>query len=317
LVPIVWWLHGPTVWLLYVVAALGGGLGNLFQVSYITAVANLVKKDHLTEANGKLQSSMAVSFVLGPVLAGFLSSQGGPIFAITLDALSFLVSAASLLLVRFRTQPAPAEDNKRWSSALTAGIRFLWRTPILRWLTILWLGVNFLTAASVDLFVYHVKHGLQKTDREVGIILGIASIGAIIGAVFAPAIRRRLGFARSWLGAVFFAGVSLILMGLWPTLLALGGFSILSLFGQTVSGINSISLRQEITPDHLLGRVTAAFWLLINGPIPAGAALGTALADRIGAPRVLLVVGVGVCLFLALGFLGPIRTYREPSRHTS
>jgi hypothetical protein len=68
-----------------------------------------------------------------------------------------------------------------------------------------------------------------------------------------------------------------------------------------------MSLRQQITPDHLLGRVTAAFWTLNSAPGPIGAALLTILAARFGAPAVL--VGMGAC-FTAIALVG----LRTPAR---
>jgi len=91
----------------------------------------------------------------------------------------------------------------------------------------------------------------------VGLLFGVGSIGMIVGGRAAPALRRRHGFGLCWIGG-------LILMG-----------------------VNSMSLRQQIIPDHLLGRVTAAFWTLIGVSGTLGAAGSTWLAARIGAPTVL------------------------------
>ena len=74
----------------------GAILGNIFQVAYITAVANLVDADQLTEANGRLQATLGLAFMLGPALAGLVSARFGPALAIGLDAATFAVSGLSL-----------------------------------------------------------------------------------------------------------------------------------------------------------------------------------------------------------------------------
>jgi hypothetical protein len=79
------------------------------------------------------------------------------------------------------------------------------------------------------------------------------------------------------------------------------------MMAQTVRGINSMSLRQEITPDHLLGRVTAAFWTLNTVPGPVGAAIMTALAEHQGAPLVLVLMGGASVLLSVGGLFTPIR----------
>jgi hypothetical protein len=75
-----------------------------------------------------------------------------------------------------------------------------------------------------------------------------------------------------------------------------------------VMGINSMSLRQEITPDALLGRVTSAFWTISGVATPLGAALGTALAARIGAPATFVWMGI---LVMAIGAAGILTSARQ------
>ncbi len=85
LVPLGWWLVGPQLWLVYAVTLIGSALAMLFGVAYITAVANLVDKEQLVDANGRLQASYALAFILGPFLAGVVSGFFGPALAIGLD----------------------------------------------------------------------------------------------------------------------------------------------------------------------------------------------------------------------------------------
>jgi hypothetical protein len=72
-------------------------------------------------------------------------------------------------------------------------------------------------------------------------------------------------------------------------------------FSETVRGINTMTLRQEITPDHLLGRVTAAFWTMLTVPASLGALWTTAVAERIGVPRAMAFFGGAVVLVMLLG----------------
>ena len=83
-------------------------------------------------------------------------------------------------------------------------------------------------------------------------------------------------------------------------------------FAETVRGVNSMSFRQEITPPHLLGRVTSAFWVIISIPLPFGAALTTALAARAGVGQALFLTGVASVAVTFVGLFTAIRTRRDP-----
>jgi MFS family permease len=312
-IPAGWWLLGPQIWLIYVVTVLGSLLGMCFQVAYITAVSNLVEREALTEANGRLQATVGVAFVLGPVLAGLVSARVGPAAAIGVDAISFLASAASLLFIRLRRAVATRQANQEGSgsvASLLAGARFLFAHPVLRAVTIVLAVFTFATTGSLDLFIFYLKHDLHQSDNAVGFIFGLACVGAIGAGLAAATLRRRLGFGVCWLGGIIGMGVILCVIALVPGLVTISivapFFSMLT----TVMGIISMSLRQEITPDHLLGRVTAAFWTLSSAAGPVGAALATALAAHLGVLPVLGLIGIVV---LALGVAGAFTPARQRS----
>lgn len=104
-VPLVWWVAGPQIWLLYVLTALVAVLKTLFDVAYVTAVPNLVRTQDLTAANGRLMGTFALGTLLGPVAAGFITAGVGADWALAVDGATFLVSAASLGWVRFTPGP--------------------------------------------------------------------------------------------------------------------------------------------------------------------------------------------------------------------
>jgi len=151
--PLGWWTLGPHLWLLYAVVIGGAILGNIFQVSYIAAVANLVDADQLTEANGRLQATLGLAFVLGPALAGLISARFGPAQAIGLDALTFAVSglSPSRIRLRRRTGMHAAPPRRGPAAELLAGLRFVWRQPVLRSLVLLYGAFTVLSAGILNL----------------------------------------------------------------------------------------------------------------------------------------------------------------------
>lgn len=310
--PIWWALAGPALWLIYVVSLFGALLGMTFQVAYMTAIANLVDRDQFTDANGRLQATYAVAYVVGPLLAGVITGRAGAPLAIGLDAATFALSAGSLLFIHLR---APASEEAARSGAaregklseLLAGARYLWSQTTLRAITWLTTILMLLVGGGIDLFIYHLKHDLGQSDTAVGVVLGLASVGAALGSTLASWLRRRLGFGVIWIGGFAISGVALALIGPAPAVWMIAALAMGFTMGDSLRAILQITLRQELTPDHLLGRVTSAFWTLGAVPTSLGAALAAGVAQRVGAPVTLLGMGIGVVALALLATLTPAR----------
>jgi Na+/melibiose symporter-like transporter len=307
-VPIVWWLRGPSYGLLVVAGSVGALLGNTFQVAAITAVANLVPRARLIDANGRMHGSYAAMFFVGPMLAGEVCQRFGATTAIAIDCASYLVSAASLAFVRARFEAAGApRERVGLVEGFASGVRFLWAVPTLRALTVL-LGLSsLLMAGRENLLIFHIKRNLHGDDRAVGHVFALAALGAVLGAWAAPALRARWGFAACWLGAGLVMGAALLCFGRAGSLALVAGIATAVAFGETVRGINTMTTRQEITPDRLLGRVTAAFWALLTVPGAVGAEATARLAERYGVQPVLASLGAALVALMVVGAVTPIR----------
>lgn len=316
-IPLVWLLVGPQLWLIYVVVTLGAMLGMTFEVAMITALVNLVDRDQIPDANARASASVSLAFVIGPALAGLLSSRLGPVASVAVDALSFGVSALSLSWIRLRRERAEREVEsetrsllgtlRRTRDDLIEGIRFLAGQPTLRAVTLLLTGLTFLMAGMMDLFIFHLKSDLHQSDNTVGLVIGLAGIGGIGGGLIAPWLRRRVGFGASWLGAGALASISCVLVGIAPSLWLIGLCAVGYFFGQILAGTNSYTLRQELTPDHLLGRVTATFWTINGALAPLGAATLTLLASRLGGSAAITIGGLLYLGLTAIGIFTPAR----------
>ncbi|MEU2432001.1 MFS transporter [Streptomyces sp. NPDC007861] len=322
LVPLVW-AFGPRIWLLYVLLPLGEAVGMLFAVTYVTVVRSLVSGDRITEANGRLNATAAGAGVIGPLCAGVVAARFGPAAAVGVDAASFGVSAACLVFVRFRDgtratrsaeQPgaepgAKAAPWRLWQD-LRAGVSFLRGHPVLRALTVLLAFFSFLTLGLNDLLIYHLKHDLGQSDGAVGTVFAFGALGTITGALLVARIRRRLGFGATWTGAVAVCGLAVAGIGWAGSVTGVAVMAAAFLGCAGIAGTCSMSLRQEVTPEHLLGRVTSAFWTLHYSAAPVGAAVLTWAAQRHGTAPVGLAAGASCVLMAALALFTPVRRRR-------
>ncbi|MEW2530889.1 MFS transporter [Streptomyces sp. NPDC047071] len=310
MVPLVW-LFATPLWLVYAVVPVAGAFAMLFQVTYVTVVPAIVGPGRILKANSHLFGAYAIASAGGPMLAGLVAAAFGPAAALGIDAATFAVSAVGILFVRIRPMPSPDEAEGREGRGerggrvepeerggvrreFLAGARFLWEHPVLRPLTVLLALLTFLTYGLTDVIVYYVKHGLGHGDSTVGSVLAAGTLGTL-GASFAvDRLRRRLGFGVSWIGVHLLAGTAVACLGLTGSVPLVAVLAAVVLFCTGVAGINSMSLRQEVTPSHLLGRVTSSFWTLHSALGPAGAAAVTAAAGAWGVRAACLTVGACV-----------------------
>jgi MFS family permease len=291
-VPLVW-MVAPQVWLLFVVVPVGAVLGMTFQVGYVAVLPALVPGDQITAANGALQSGLAAGGIGGSAMAGVLCAVLGPATAVGVDAATFVASALGVLAIRLPRSAGPAgpAGSLRWPDYL-AGLRFLWATPVLRALTLLLSVQTFITLGVTDLLIFHLRHDLGQPAPVVGYVLTAAAAGALIAGVCVGRLRRLFGFAGCWIGSGVLAGAVVAALGYTRPAVLVAVLAAGFVGSTTIGGTCSMSLRQEITPAHLLGRVTAAFWTSHYLLGPVGAAVLTAAAARYSVAPVCLAAGV-------------------------
>ncbi|HNN95925.1 MAG TPA: MFS transporter [Pseudomonadota bacterium] len=304
--PILWRLGAYRLPLLYFVTATGAALGNLFSVGQVAAVANLVPRAQVTQANSRLQATSALSYVIGPLIAGAVCARFGTAVALWVDAASFAVSAASLALVRFG--PEGDRPQARERGDLLSGYRFTLADPLLRRMIVFMAAVSLLASAGVgaaviDLLVFHLRSDLGQGSQVVGFCLGLSALGALLGALLSPRLRRRAGFGACFFGGTALQAAGLFLCGVVPVELGtiLGGA--LWSAGLTTRAVAGISLRQERAPDHLLGRVIATAWTTSFAASSAGALIVTQLAAALGTPRALSGLGLALGAVALVGRL--------------
>jgi len=309
IVPVVW-LFATPIWLLYVVVPLTAVFAMLFRVTYVTVVPRLVDADQLTQANGRLSATFAATGVIGPILAGVISGIFGPATALAVDAATFALAAAGLVFVRLRPEPAGqhavAAKVSFWGEFAT-GARFLWRHPVLRAMLVQLTMLIFIWQGLVDVVIFYLKHDLGQPDRTVGYVMAVAALGTVAGALVVARVRRFAGFGVSWIGSTMLAGLSIAAIALTHSVAGVAVFTTLAFAFTAVAGICSLSLRQEVTPSALLGRVTSAWWTIHGSLGPIGAAVVTAGAARFGVGLVIGVCGIAYLLIAACATLTPIR----------
>jgi MFS family permease len=315
LIPIGWNLLGPSMWLIYIVSAITSYLTTSFIITSTAALTNLVDQDKITEANGHVQAAVALAFVIGPMLAGFAAKQLSLPLAVGMISVPYMVTPLIMFFVRlpraFFSGPPPG--LRKWYSHAAeffAGVRFLLSHPVLKSVTMLLALVTFVGNAVIDLSIFHLRLDMNQTGNSVGIVFGLASLGAVLAGGLASRLRHRWGFGLCFLGSLILQGISIIFIGLAPTVPIIAALAMAYAFTNTLIRVTSMSLRQQVTPDHLMGRVSSAYWTFLAVLGPLGTTVATTFAQGAGAPFTLILVGMIIVFVAMIGLFTPARTQR-------
>jgi MFS family permease len=180
------------LWQLYGVAFGVGLLSVLFTVSDPTLFVSLVPQNRYVEGNSLIYGSRALSFVGGPSVGGALVQFLTAPLAVLADAISFLGSAFFLARIHPDEPPAAAPGK----GALTAGARFIARSPIVRPSLIAVSVINFFNFVFFALFVLYATRYLHVAPGVLGAVLGIGAVGGLLGAAVTRRLASRLGIGR-------------------------------------------------------------------------------------------------------------------------
>jgi MFS family permease len=281
--------------LLYVVA-FGTGIAEVFyDTSAQSILPSVVSRSKLDRANGRLFAvELGAQEFAGPPLGGFLAAIGLALAFAASGAL-WIVALAALIAVRGRFRPDRDGPPSTIRSDIRAGLSFLMSRPILRTLALMVGMSNLASSAAFAVFVLFAvgpESSLGLTEPQYGLLFATAAAGGIVGGLIAEWIQNRLGRARALTLSVFGASASVITPALTTSVPVIA--AVLFAGGATIMVWNviTVSYRQRVTPDHLLGRLNSAYRLLAWGTRPLGAGLGGLLGEWIGVRGVFAVMGV-------------------------
>jgi MFS family permease len=249
---------GGAPYALIVAVALIDGSGFVF--SYVAergALRQLVARDQIAEAVARNESRTFAANLAGPPLGGLLFGIARAVPFLT-DAISYAASTTSMLLIRTDFQEARVASDR---GDLRDGLRWIWRRPFFRTCALLFAGGNpIFTALYLLIVVLAKRHG--ASSALIGVMLGIAAAGGLLGALLAPALQRRLSPRLVLVGETWVIALVLPLLLVAYNALLLGVILAVAELVTPVTNSIVVSYRVALAPDRLQGRVQAASTLL-------------------------------------------------------
>jgi MFS family permease len=319
--PIAYWRGFLSIPLMFACVATVSAATVFFNIGYMPAMASVAEAGQLVRTNSRMEASRTVSELGGPALAGLLYQLLGAV-ALLVDAFSYLFSAAAIRAMK------PFADKPRGDQRLLArtwvGIRLNWTDPVLRRSTAGTLMANIGGPIFVTQMPVLAYQGLHFSAGLFGTIMSVAALGAVLGAVLAPRVSRRVGSGRMLalsMVAHSASGLGLLAIPRFPGAVVLA--LTLASYGFFFAwyNINSAAVRQARVPIADQAVIHGAYRTVTWGVIPistfAGGWIVAALArnmDILHAAKYTLLAAtiIGVFSIIPLAGLQKLLSTAEP-----
>ena len=252
--------------------------------------------------------------VTGPSIgSGPVQALTAP-YALVIDALSFLWSAAWINAIRARPARAERLPGRSLRRNIAEGLRFVWGNRPLRAITLTTGISNLFGSASSVLLIVLLARTLGLPPGLIGLTTSASAVGGLLGAAVAARVARKIGQgpAICWSAAVAVqAGLAAPFVHRdWSFVLLLVSLFVFGAAG-VIYNITQVSFRQRLCPPALIGRMNATIRFIVFGAMPLGGLLGGALGSGIGVRPALLVTAFAELLALVPAFASPLPRMRE------
>jgi MFS family permease len=300
----------PLLLVLYASALLFGFAEVLRDNAAQTILPSIVEADLLETANGRMWGAeMVMNSFIGPPLGGVLIAVGFSI-PFFFDAGTFGIAAALIAAIGglgLRSERASMPVRRGFRDELSEGVRWLWNHRLLKRMGIILGIMNGTFSAAMAVYVLFVQEILDLDASSFGLLLTGGAIGGVIGSLAAARVSRAIGPGASLFAVLIVAAVTLAITGTTSSALVVWAMFAMFSFSAVLWNVITVSLRQTIIPDSLLGRVNSVYRFLAWGMMPIGSILGgvivtvtEAVSNRALGLRMPFLIGAAVHLALYL-----------------
>ena len=302
-----------------VLAALGNGACTVFfRAAYPGLVRQVAPAHHQEQAFARLFGTESAMQVAGPGVGGLLAQLGSAALGLVVDAVSFLVSAVCLALLRLTPPPpsssrtAPSRTSLRTS--IREGVDYLRGDRILRFFTVVGGVSNFGLTGYGALLVLFLVRDLRMSPAVVGLVMATGSVGGFVGAALATRVSHRLGSARALLWLQVIAGPTALLLPLATH----GAGTAYLVVGQVLVGTGVVAgnvirgaWRNRYVPEAMLARQVTTAQVVNYGTMPLAGLVSGVLGTQLGLrPTIAVMAGIHTLACLSM-FWSPLRGLRD------
>jgi MFS family permease len=292
-----------TIWLLIVLSFINGSARAAQMPASQALIPNLVPKRLLLNAIALNQATQNGSRLIGPLAILPLLATTGVGMAFLLCSGFYAISLMQALRVKTKSTGEIDPNQSFWSN-MFEGLRYVYRTPVLRAIMLMALFHCGLTMSFESLLPVLSAQRLNAEGAGFSVLMMSVGAGAMIAVIGIAGVQ-----SESFKGKLFLTLG--ILSGISPALLALSGGMPMAIgaavaMGASQAGFMTLThtMIQSITPDKVRGRVGAVYSVHIGGMMASVNLINGGLADSLDAAMLLMVGGVGFILIMFASWQG-------------
>ncbi|MGP8057436.1 MAG: MFS transporter [Nitrososphaerales archaeon] len=312
LIPLSAVVYVVTMNLLYLVTLVAGVLTVFFEITYQSYLPSLVDRSQIVDANSKLQATASTASTLGPSIAGGITYLVTAPMACLGDTFGYICSVVSLSLIK---KPEPIDTSRAHASVLKdirEGLHVVLRDPRLRSIAACTATAN-LASSAWGAILYKYFDNLGMVPWQIGLVFTVGGTGAILGALTAMRVTKRLGVGGILVVGMALSGATISLYFATPDTvfyLVPVSYFVMNL-GVLWYNIPQVSYRQSLVPAEIQGRMNATMRTIVWGTIPLGGLLGGIMGEVLGVHDTIgLMTALGALAFLFV-LLSPMRQIKE------
>ncbi len=297
---------------LYIVSFLVGVCTVLFDVGAQAYLPRLVERDQLAQGNSLMESLRSVSMIAGPALGGIVVAWFSPPNALVVCVAFYMLSAVAIWWIR-KPEPEPEVETGSAMAKIGEGFRLVFGHPILRSVVGIVALFNFTYAGYLAIYVVYLPVELKLSSYAIGLAFAAMGPGLLVGAMMSSWLPKRFGYGTvlntsAIVSCFFLLGISMLHGN---GVLTVGLLILLNFLYGALSMTFTLSLvviRQSVTPDRMLGRVTATHRFLGVGlGVPLGSLVGGLVGQELGLRTGLLVLTVAMIVVSSLFLFSALR----------
>lgn len=308
-VPVAWWLELVSMRWLYVVGFIIGMVNTMAGTAAQIVLTQIVPRERLVEAHAKNALATSGAEVAGPATAGALIKLLGAPVALIADA-ALLISSAIILRGINVTEHRPVATDSAFWRDLRAGIHFVAKKPLLLALAATVGGWQLCYNAALVVQILYATRTLGLSEQTVGLSYMGMGVGTILASVYGYRISRAIGPGPCMVLGITICGAGWSLLAIAPAnQWGIVSFALMLMcysVGAVLIFINFLALRQAVTPEPMLGRMTSTMRWLILLPAGPGALIGGWMGEHAGLHYSLAFAGATALILAAFAWRNPI-----------
>jgi MFS family permease len=308
-------LHLLSLALFLILVLILMAVGTLFNPAAMALVPQIVGAEHLPDANGVLESALQSASLVGLLAGGMLMAALGPILLFIANGVSFLVSVASLLVLRTPPHESPRNAARPGAANLLRdwreGLRTLWSVPVIRAVIVVGVIVNFIFQGITVLAAAWVKGPLHGNAFDYALMGMAVSVGVILGGLLSARFLRLLPLAWAFPLALGLMGTSIVVMSRWPVIWVTVSMMVVLGINEGVLNTGIMTTVQTATPPGMMGRAFGSLGALLSLATPLGAAFYGGLSGIFSLAFIFMLTGLTIAVVAAASIRWAGRTAKS------